>query len=155
MPRRRVRSLRVEHVDRAQIHSEPWRHGLHDGEMANPGAYGGIPKGRCACHARRNLLEQFTHFPLKLYSKIQKADGITARPRQAVDEASADRISDTAEHKSEWCGSPPTTVPRPQRRLPGLRPAQARPVRPRIGESRGHPPGPAGLDPHVATFSPG
>jgi hypothetical protein len=95
----------VAHVDRTHVHSEPWRHGLHDGELTNPGTYVGIPKGRCACHARRNLLEQFQPFPAKTVFKEQKAGGITARPRQAVDEASADRISGTARARTPLSSS--------------------------------------------------
>jgi hypothetical protein len=32
----------IAHVDRADLHAERRRHGLNDGELADPGGYGGV-----------------------------------------------------------------------------------------------------------------
>ena len=41
------------------------------GELADPGAYGGISKDRRSRHAGAICLSSSSHFPLKLYSKWQ------------------------------------------------------------------------------------
>ena len=84
----------VAHVDRAQLHPERRRHGLDGAELADPGGYGGIPKDRRSRHARRDLLEQLQPFPAHAVFERDKTGGVAARPRQAVDEAGADRIGD-------------------------------------------------------------
>ena len=60
-----------------------------------PAVYGGIPKDRRSRHARRDLFEQFQPFPAQAVFELHKAGGVAARPRQAIDEAGADRIGDT------------------------------------------------------------
>ena len=64
-------------------------------------------------------LSSSSHFPLKLYSNCDKAGGVAARPRQAIDEAGADRIGDDQRTRSARCGSPAATAPRS--RLPWAR----------------------------------
>ena len=51
-------------------------------------------------------LSSSSHFPPMLYSKVGEAGGVAARPRQALDEAGADRIGDDARTRSARCGSP-------------------------------------------------
>ena len=58
------------------------------------GRDGGIPKHRHSRHARRDLLEQLQPFPADAVFENAETGGVAARPRQAVDEAGADRIGD-------------------------------------------------------------
>src|SRR6516165_4597029 len=88
----------VAYVDRAYIHADRWRHGLDDGELADPGRYRGISKDRRPRHARRNLLEQFDPFRTQTVFEQHKAGGVAARPRQTIDEAGADWIAGGREH---------------------------------------------------------
>ena len=62
----------IAHVDRAHLHPERRRHGLDDGELADPRGYGGIPKDRYSRHARRDLLEQFQPFPAQAVFELIK-----------------------------------------------------------------------------------
>ena len=73
-------------------------------ELADPGRYGGIPKDRRSRHARRDLLEQFQPFPAQAVFELHEAGGVAARPRQAIDEAGADRIGDDREHDRHGAG---------------------------------------------------
>ena len=57
-----------------------------------PSADGAIPKDRRSRHAWRDLLEQFQPFRAHAVFERGEAGGVAARPRQAVDEAGADRI---------------------------------------------------------------
>ena len=59
-----------------------------------PDGVGGIPKDRHARHARRDLLEQLQPFSAQAVFELHKTGGVAARPRQAIDEAGADRIGD-------------------------------------------------------------
>jgi hypothetical protein len=70
----------------------------------DPGGYGGIPKDRRSRHARRDLLEQIQPFPAQAIFILDKAGGVAARPRQAIDEAGADRISDKREYYRHGAG---------------------------------------------------
>ena len=47
----------VAHVDRVDLHSERWRHGLNGSKLAGTRALGRIPKDHHSCHAWRDLLE--------------------------------------------------------------------------------------------------
>ena len=69
-----------------------------------PAAMRWIPKDRRARHARRDLLEQFQPFPAHAVFEQGKTGGVAARPRQAVDEAGADRIGDRREHDRHGAG---------------------------------------------------
>ena len=69
-----------------------------------PAGYGGIPKDRRSRHARRDLLEQLQPFPAQAVFELHKAGGVAARPRQAIDEAGADRIGDDREHDRHGAG---------------------------------------------------
>jgi hypothetical protein len=45
---------RIAHVDRSQLHPESRRGALDCAQLAAPRGYGGVPKDRRSCHARRN-----------------------------------------------------------------------------------------------------
>ena len=49
-------------------------------------------------------LSSSSHFALMLYSATMKPGGVAARPRQAVNEASGDRIGDDREHDRHGAG---------------------------------------------------
>ena len=49
-------------------------------------------------------LSSSSHFALMPYSNSMKAGGVAARPRQAIDEAGADRIGDVHEHDRHGAG---------------------------------------------------
>ena len=55
---------------------------FYRGELADPGGYGGIPKDRRSCHARRDLLEQIQPFRAQTVVELQKAGGVAAWLRQ-------------------------------------------------------------------------
>jgi pimeloyl-ACP methyl ester carboxylesterase len=94
----------VAHVDRAYLHSERWRHGLNDGELADPGRTGGIPKHSRSRHARPDLLEQFQPFPAQTVFEHNEAGSVAARPRQTIDEPGTDWIDDHREYDRDGAG---------------------------------------------------
>jgi hypothetical protein len=77
---------------------------LDGAELARPGGCGGIPKNRHPRHSGRNLFEQFQPFRAHAVFEQGESGGIAARPRQAVDEAGADRIDDGREHDRYGAG---------------------------------------------------
>ena len=144
----------VAHVDWAQLHPERWRHGLDRAELADPGCYGGIPKDRRSRHARRDLFEQLQPFPGQAVFERYETGGVAARPRQAVDEAGADRIGGDREHDWHRLG-------RLQHRPQGRGASGQNNVRRERGQFgcvsanfAGIGRGPAGVDPHVAADGP-
>ena len=84
---------------------------LSDGATAWMTANWPIPEG-CAGSRRtatrvtlgRDLFEQFQPFPARCRIRMHEPGGIAARPRQAVDEAGADRIADDREHDRHGAG---------------------------------------------------
>ena len=99
-------------------------------------------------------LSSSSHFPLMLYSNSHETGGVAARPRQAVDEAGADRIGDDREHDRHGAG-------RLQQRPHGRGAMGQDDVRRERGQFRrvsanvgGIGRGPAGVDPHVAADGP-
>ena len=96
-------SVGVAHVDRAHLDPERWRRCLDGAPQADPGGYGCIPKDRRSRHGRCDLLEQFQPFPAQAIFVLDKARGVAARPREAIDEAGADRVGDIVEH--DWHGA--------------------------------------------------
>ena len=116
---------------------------------------GGIPKDRRSRHARRDLLEQLQPFPADAVFEIHETGGVAARPRQAVDEAGADRIGDDdREHDRHGAG-------RLQQRRHGRGAMGQNDVRRERDQFRrvsanvgGIGCGPAGVDPHVAADGP-
>jgi hypothetical protein len=49
----------IEHIDRAQLNAERWRHGLERAPLPGPRGYGDIPNDSRSRHARRDLFEHF------------------------------------------------------------------------------------------------
>ena len=94
----------VAHVDRAQLHPERWRRGLDYGELADPFGDGGIAKDRRVRHAGRDLFEQLQPFRADAVFELGKTGDVAARPRQARDEAGADRIRGLREHDRHGAG---------------------------------------------------
>ena len=115
---------------------------------------GGIPKDRRSRHAGRDLLEQLQPFPAQAVFERHETGGVAARPRQAVDEAGADRIADDREHDRHGAGR---LQQRPHGRGAmgqndvGRERGQFRRVSANFG---GIGRGPAGVDPHVAADGP-
>jgi hypothetical protein len=71
---------------------------LYDGELADTGGRGGIPKDRRSCDVRRDLLEQFQPFPGQTVFKQQKTGDVTAWLRQACHIPGAYWIDDIDEY---------------------------------------------------------
>jgi hypothetical protein len=59
-----------------------------------------VPKDCDARHRGRNLLEQFQPFRAHAVFELDKTGRVTARPRHAFDQATADRVNDI--HKHDW-----------------------------------------------------
>ena len=119
-----------------------------------PERCGGIPKDRHSRHARRDLLEQLQPFPADAVFEMHEPGGVAARPRQALDEAGADRIGDDREHDRHGAG-------RLQQRPHGRGAMGQDDVRRERGQFRrvsanlgGIGRGPAGVDAHVAADGP-
>src|SRR5215475_3681422 len=94
----------LTHVNRPQLHSERRRRGLDCSKLPDPGGCGGIPENRHSRQAWRDLLEQFQPFPAEAVFKRDKTGGVAAGPRQAVDEAGADRIEESREYNRNDAG---------------------------------------------------
>src|SRR5436305_309118 len=76
------------------------RHGLDYGELADPGSDSRIPQDRRSRDTRSDLLEQLQPLSAQAVLELHKAGSVAARPRQAIDEACANRIGDVHEH--DW-----------------------------------------------------
>ena len=124
-----------------------------------------IARCRTACVGSRRTATRVTpgaislssssHFPLMPYSKMRKAGGIAAWPRQAVDKAAADRIGDIHEHDRHGAGRlaamPRTAAPPAARMTSGASATNsAAYLRMSLGIGRA----PAGVDPHIAADGP-
>ena len=79
-----------------ELHPERRRHRLDGGKLADPAARCRIAKDRRSRHARRDLLEQFQPFAAQAVFELDETGGVAARPRQALDQAGADRVGDIA-----------------------------------------------------------
>ena len=66
--------------------------------MSDPGG-ARFPQHRYARDLGRDLLEQLKPFPRQAVIELVKTGGVAARPRQAVDEAGADRVDALSEHE--------------------------------------------------------
>ena len=69
-----------------------------------PDPKAGIPKDRRSRHTRRDLLEQLQPFPAQAVFERHETGGVAAGPRQAIDQAGADRIDDDREHDRHGAG---------------------------------------------------
>src|SRR5262249_23965030 len=88
----------IAHVDRTHFYPKRRCHSLDGAELADPGGYTRIPNDCRARHSRRYLLQQFHPFPTDTVLEHKKAGDVATRSRQAVDEASPDRIRDDHKH---------------------------------------------------------
>src|SRR4029453_16181900 len=94
---------RVTHVNRNHLNLEHRCHSLNDTELSGVGRDAGIPKNRNSRYVWRDLFEQLQPFhAYAVFVKHEPSD-VTARPRQALDIASADWIVHEWEH--DWHGS--------------------------------------------------
>ena len=71
---------------------------LDHGELADAGGLSRVAQDGGAGHARRDLLEQLQPFAAQAVLELNKASGVAARPRHALDEAGTDRIGDAGKH---------------------------------------------------------
>src|SRR5262245_28225650 len=85
-------------ADRGQLQSERRCSCLDCAELASSGRNIGIANDGDPRHSWRNLLEQLQPFCAQTVFKTDKACDVTTWPRQAIDEASADRIDNVREH---------------------------------------------------------
>jgi hypothetical protein len=88
----------IAYVDWAHLHPKRRRQSLDCGELARSGGQGGIAKDGHSRQARRNLFEQFQPFRARGVFEQDETGGVAPWPRQAFDEAGADRIWDMHEH---------------------------------------------------------
>src|SRR3954453_12683767 len=93
----------IAHIDWAQIYTECRCQHLDCAELTGPGRYGSFPKNRHALNIRHNLFEQLQPFSTHGIFKISNTCDVTARTRQAVDEARTDWIGDKCE--DDWNGT--------------------------------------------------
>src|SRR6516164_5646532 len=89
--------VRIAYVDRIDVHVERRCDGGNGSKLACPGALRRVPKDRHPCHTWHRLFKQFEPFGGHTVFETYKTGDVAARPRQAVNEASADWI---AEHRS-------------------------------------------------------
>ena len=73
------------------------RDGLNDGKLARSPALRRVAKHRDPGHTWRDLFQQFQPFSAEGVFRSHEAGDVAARLRQALDEASADRIGDPHE----------------------------------------------------------
>src|SRR5262249_15340854 len=141
-------------IEWAQLDAERRRHGLECAELARPRSYCRITKDCHSRQVRHNLLEQFNRFSAHRILLAGKAGDVAARPRQAIDEAGADRIGDDREHDRNGAGR---LTQGPQCGA-GKSHDDVRPERDQFGRefanAIGIPCGPAVIDPHVAALGP-
>src|SRR5262249_37850919 len=71
---------------------------LEGGKLADAGCRRGIPKDRRAPDVGCNLLEQFHPFPAHAVFEISEPRGVAAWARQALEDASANRIGEICEY---------------------------------------------------------
>src|SRR5262245_15049875 len=76
---------------------------LNGARKYSNGAVPGVEEKGSPVYARRDLLEQLKPFPGQAVFKLYEAGCIAAGPRQAVDEAVADRVNALSEN--DWHGA--------------------------------------------------
>src|SRR6516225_3199523 len=84
--------VRVAHVDRIDVHVERRCDGGNGSKLACPRALRSVPKDRHPRHIWRRLFKQFEPFGGHAVFGTHETGDVAARPRQAVDEAGADRM---------------------------------------------------------------
>src|SRR5215210_3012194 len=90
--------VNVAHIDGDYLYPERGRRGLDHAELGDPRGGGWIAKDRYSRYVRRDLFEQFHPLPAQAIFECHEPGGIAAWPRQAVDEASANRVADDWEN---------------------------------------------------------
>ena len=94
----------VAQPERAQVHPERRRHGLDSGELRDASGVARVLKDCHAGNAGGDVFEQFQPFRAHAEFGREKTGGVTTRPRQAIDEAGADRVEDRHEHDRHGTG---------------------------------------------------
>ena len=94
----------VAHVDRTQLHAERRRRGLDGGELADPAVIAGSRSTAARVTRGAISLSSSSNFPLILYSNGVNPMALLPGPRQARDEARADRVDDIHEHNRHGTG---------------------------------------------------
>src|SRR6516165_190877 len=84
--------------------STPSDHGLDHGELAYSRRYGGVPKDGRPRHVWRQLLEKLKPFAAQAVFELHKARRVSARLREAIDEAGADRVENDSENDRHRAG---------------------------------------------------
>src|SRR5262249_12778678 len=100
---RRLDGAGIVQTDRAQLNPQRRRR-LDGGELTDAGGNGGIPQHHRARDARCDFLEQFEPFRGDRVFERGEPGGIAARPRQAIDQASADWVDHATEHDRYCAG---------------------------------------------------
>ena len=93
----------IVQADCTQLDTERRRR-LDGGELTDASGNGGIPQNRRARHARRDFLEQFEPFRADSVFEGGEPGGIAARPRQATNQARANRVDDATKHDRHCAG---------------------------------------------------
>src|SRR5262245_18183453 len=94
----------VPHINWGHLYAKCRRHCLDRGDLALAAGNGGVAKDCYACHARGDFLEQLQPFSTDAVFELDKSGRVTARPRQTVDEAGADRIGNKHEYDRHRAG---------------------------------------------------
>src|SRR5215468_5331178 len=94
----------IARVERTNLHAQERSHRLNRAQLPAPGGDARVANNRRAAHAGRNLLEQLEPFAAHAVYDARKSGRVAARPRQARDEAAADRIAGIHEHDREGTG---------------------------------------------------
>ena len=128
------------HIDGLDLHPERRRHCTGRRRTASISTVvPGSTNDRNARHARHDLLEQLQPFAAaSSYSNDSNAGDVAARPREAVDEAGADRIGASHEHDRHRCGCRLCSGADVAAVADDERPARAQPIPPRACECARH-----------------
>src|SRR6516164_967743 len=94
----------LTNADRTDVDADRWRHGLDDGELADPRGKSWIAKYHRAGHVWRDLLEKFQPFAAQIVFEHHEARRVAARLRQALDIAVTDRIGNVREYDRHGTG---------------------------------------------------
>ena len=88
----------ITNVDRAHLYPERRCHRLHRTKLTGSKGEVGIAKDRHLLHARRDFLEKLQPFCADAILESDKAGGVAARARQAIDKAGTNRIGRYCKH---------------------------------------------------------
>jgi hypothetical protein len=71
-----------------------------------PAGHGGIPQNSRPRHTERDFFEQFEPFCAYAVFEQDETSGITARPRQTIDETGSDRVDRVRKYDRHGAGCP-------------------------------------------------